>query len=309
VSQFVKGSVMKLGLLTTICLLALSACSVPATDFPEASLKRDAQKLWTTTCSDWDEWDKFGPAFQIHANTYYVGTCGIASILIVGEEGHILIDGGTEDGASIISDNIESLGYSLSDVKILLHSHEHFDHVAGLAELQRLSGASLYSSKAAQPVLSTGKSILSDPQHGMHEHFPPANVARTVQDGEVVRLGNISLKAIETPGHTEGALSWQWESCDSGLCEWIVYADSLSPIGRDDYKFSDHLIYLDNYRLGLDKLSQLDCTLLVTPHPSASKMRGRLQNGQLSSPNGCKNYSNTIGERLQNRINKEQSTR
>ena len=299
---------MKIRRLIAIFILSSYGCSDHATDSLEATTKNYDQKLWASTCNDWDEWDKFGPAFRIHANSYYVGTCGIASILITGKEGHILIDGGTEGGVSIIADNIASLGYDLSDVKFLLHSHEHFDHVAGLAELQRLSGAKLYTSKAAQPVLLTGKSMFSDPQHGMHEPFPPANVAGTVQDGEIIRLGNISLTAIETPGHTEGALSWQWKSCDGDLCEWIVYADSLSPISRDDYKFSNHLTYLNNYRLGLDKLRQLDCTLIVTPHPSASKMRDRLKNGQLSASDGCSNYSNSVTQRLENRIKKERST-
>lgn len=298
---------MKLAMLTATCFLALPGCAAlnPITSKPQAN--DDAQKLWVSSCSDWDDWDKSGPAFQIYANTYYVGTCGIAAILIAGDEGHVLIDGGTEGGAAIIADNIASLGYQLSDVKILLHSHEHFDHVAGLAKLQSLSGASLLSSTAAKPVISTGESISSDPQHGMHAPFPPANVTGIVKDGDDVQLGNISLKAIATPGHTEGALSWQWKSCDSELCEHIVYADSLSPIGRDDYKFSDHPNYLENYKIGLRNLRQLDCTLIVTPHPSASNMRSRLQNRQLSSNEGCKNYANQVLERLQNRIKKEQA--
>ncbi|MEP1230764.1 MAG: subclass B3 metallo-beta-lactamase [Litorimonas sp.] len=298
---------MKFGALTTIWLLALYGCSAPETASRETYSKPETQKLWAETCDEWDEWDKPSPAFQIHANTYYVGTCGISSILIVSEKGHILIDGGTEAGAMVISENISSLGYKLSDVKILLHSHEHFDHVAGLAKLQRLSGAKLYASKAARPVLLTGKSIPSDPQHGMHEPFPPSNVSKTLQDDEVVELGDIFLRAIETPGHTEGALSWQWKSCNAESCEWIVYADSLSPIGRDDYKFSDHLNYLKNYKFGLSRLRQLDCTLIVTPHPSASKMMKRLQNEQLSSSDGCENYSDNISQRLQKRIKKEKS--
>ncbi len=299
---------MKLVTLMTMCLLALYGCSSPIINSTEVITRSESQNLWINTCSDWDDWDKPGPPFQIYANSYYVGTCGITSILIVGEKGHILIDGGTESGAFIISENIRSLGYNLSDVKLLLHSHEHFDHVAGLAALQRLTGAELYASKAAQPVLTTGKSISSDPQHGMHEPFPPANVARTVQDGEVIHLGNITLRAIETPGHTQGALSWQWEDCEDDLCEWIVYADSLSPISRDDYKFSAHPSYLASYKVGVGKLSQLNCTLLVTPHPSASKMRDRLKDGQLNSIDGCKNYANSISKKLQSRIEKEYST-
>ncbi len=300
---------MKSRFFSAIFAVLLTGCTPSSSSFSESSTKTSLQHVWTTTCNDWDEWDKPGPAFELHANTYYVGTCGIGAILITGSKGHILIDGGTEGGARLISENISSLGFSLDDVKILLHSHEHFDHVAGLAELQRRSGASLYASSAAEPVLLTGHSSPSDPQHEMHEPFPSAKVTRVVKHGEVITLGNLSLTAIATPGHTEGALSWQWESCDGIKCESIVYADSLSPISREGYYFTDHTDYLVNYRSGLEHLRQSDCTLLVTPHPSASEMRKRLLNNMLHDPNGCVNYSKEIASRLNDRLNKERIER
>ena len=60
-----------------------------------------------------DEWDKPAPPVRIHANTYLVGTCGISSILITGSEGHVLIDGGTEQGADLIAANIRALGFRM----------------------------------------------------------------------------------------------------------------------------------------------------------------------------------------------------
>ena len=96
---------------------------------------------WVNSCTDWDKWDKAGPPYQIYGNSYYVGTCGISAILITGADGHILIDGATEAGAEVIATNIRALGFSLQDVKLLLQSHEHFDHVGGFARLQGLIGA------------------------------------------------------------------------------------------------------------------------------------------------------------------------
>ena len=89
---------------------------------PKAPIQT-AGPVFAGTCKDWDEWDKPAPPVRIHANTYLVGTCGISAILITGTEGHILIDGGTEAGADLIADNIRELGFRLSDVRILLHSH------------------------------------------------------------------------------------------------------------------------------------------------------------------------------------------
>ena len=263
---------------------------------------------WINTCVDWDDWDKPSPPFRIFGNTYYVGTCGITAILITGDDGHILIDGGTEVGANVIARNIIDLGFSLSDVKLLLHSHEHFDHVAGLAKLQKLSGARLLASPEAAPVLSTGIALDMDPQAGMHEPFPASHVDGIISSGEVVTLGNLALTPIATPGHTLGALSWQWQSCENNRCFFVVYADSLSPISSDNYHFSDHPGYVDAYQIGLQKLAKLDCQILVTPHPSASKMRDRLSTPEgLIDPKGCMVYADNVLKRLKKRLIKEQA--
>lgn len=261
---------------------------------------------WVNSCADWDDWDKAGPPYQIYANSYYVGTCGISAILITGTDGHILIDGATKAGADVIAANIRALGFSLSDVKLLLQSHEHFDHVAGLAQLQQLSGAKLLASPAAAPVISSGVVAAADPQAGMHEPFPAARVDGLVTAGQAVTLGPLSLMPVATPGHTPGALSWQWTSCEAQQCKVLVYADSLSPISSDSYRFSQHLSYLKAYRAGLDQLAALDCQILLTPHPSASNMRTRLQSSEgLTDANGCVLYSQTIKQRLQKRLTEE----
>lgn len=293
-------------------LTLLSACAAaphtPPAPTTTAVASADPQ-TWVAACKDWDDWDKAGPPFRIHANSWYVGTCGISAILITGDEGHILIDGGTQAGAAMIARNIESLGFKLSDVKLLLHSHEHFDHVGGLAELQRLTGARVLASPQARPVLASGKASSDDPQFGMHAPFAAIRVDATVTDGSVVRLGTLALTAIATPGHTPGALSWQWQSCVGETCKTIVYADSLSPIGRDDYRFADHPAYLAAFRAALARVAGLDCDILLTPHPSASDMRARLIAGDLDDPAACRAYSASIGQRLDERLAKEADAR
>ncbi len=236
-----------------------------------------------------------------------MGPYGISSILITGSEGHILIDGATEAGAEVIANNIQNLGFAIKDVNILLHSHEHFDHVAGLAKLQQLSGAQLLASLEAEPVLNTGIISDADPQAGTHKPFPPAKVNALVQDGEFVNLAELSVNAISTPGHTYGAFSWQWQACDGQDCVAIVYADSLSPISNDTYHFSEHSDYLQSYRVGLSKVADLDCQILLAPHPSASKMRDKLASPiGLLDTNACKNYAAAVSQRLEKRLQKEQ---
>ena len=81
------------------------------------------------------------PAHRIIGNVYYVGSKDLASYLITTPEGHILINSGFEETVPLIRKSVESLGFKMADVKILLNSHAHSDHVAGLAALRDLTGA------------------------------------------------------------------------------------------------------------------------------------------------------------------------
>ena len=272
---------------------------------PKAPIE-ESGPLWAETCKDWDEWDKPAPPVRIHANTYLVGTCGISSILVAGEDGHVLIDSGTEAGAELVAANIQSLGFELRDIRFLVISHEHVDHVGGIARLQQLTGATLIASAAAEKVLNSGVPSTDDPQAGMHKPFPAATVGRVVGEGSDVRLGNLRLFAMTTPGHTPGATSWRWESCDGGVCRTMVYADSLSAVSRDDYRFSDHAGYLAAFRASIGKIAKGRCEILLTPHPSASQMRDRISGkAPLFDPDGCKNYAASLATKLAERLAKE----
>ena len=276
---------------------------------PRAPIE-SAGPRWAAACDGSDDWTKPAPPVRIHANTYDVGTCGITSILIVGDQGDILIDGGPEEAAELIADNIRRLGYRVGDIRFILHSHEHFDHVGGIAKLQRLSGATVVSSVPAKKVLETGTPSGDDPQSGTLKPFPPASVGRTIVDGQEVRLGNLMLTAIATPGHTPGALSWRWVSCDGGVCRTIVYADSLSPVSSPAYRFGDPPAYLAAYRASIAKLAVSPCEILITPHPSASHMPERFALGKpMLDENACRDYAAGLTKNLDARLAKEAPTK
>jgi metallo-beta-lactamase class B len=267
-----------------------------------------AGPAWVASCQGSDDWDRPAPPVRIHGNTYMVGTCGISAILIAGSDGHVLIDGGTERGAELIAANIRALGFKLTDVRILLHSHEHHDHVGGIARLQQLTGASLYASPVAAKVFATGTAGAEDPQVGINPPFPAARVDHRVNDGDHIRLGNIMLTAMATPGHTPGALSWRWVSCDGAVCPTIVYADSLSPVSSDRYKFSAHPAYLAAYRASIARIAASPCDLLLTPHPSASNMPDRFAGkAPMRDSDGCKAYAASLSKRLDERLAKEKA--
>ena len=122
----------------------------------------------------------------------------------------------------------------------------------------------------------------------------------------MVRVGDSILIAALTPGHTPGAVTWHWGSCDGGVCRQIVYADSLSPVSRDDYRFSDHAAYLQAYRASIAKVASLDCDILITPHPSASGMPDRFPGrAPLENPDACHDYAAGLTKKLDERLAKE----
>jgi metallo-beta-lactamase class B len=272
---------------------------------PRAPIERWGP-LFAATCKDWDDYEKPAPPVRIHGNTYFVGTCGITSILITDPAGDILIDGGTEKDADLIAANVRKLGFDIRNVKILLNSHEHFDHVGGIAELQRMSGAQLLASPAAAAVLNSGAPGEGDPQAAIDKSFPAAHVDRVIGDREQVRIGNTVVTAVATPGHTPGALTWHWGSCDGGVCRQIAYADSLTPVSSDKYRFIDHPAYVGAFRASLAKVAALDCDIVLTPHPSASDMIKRFGRGKpLDDPNGCRAYAAKQAKALDDRLAKE----
>lgn len=284
-----------------MAVIALAACS-PAQAQDEAD---SGQQAWVEACTDWDEWDKAGPPFRIFGNSYYVGTCGISAILITGDEGHILIDGGPLDGGPLIEANVEALGFAMSDVKLLLSSHEHHDHVGGLAYLQQVSGAELVASHGAAAAMRSGQPQDGDPQQSSLAPFEPVTVAREVGSYDFVSLGRLTLIPLETPGHTPGALSWQWWSCEGTDCRVIAYVDSMSPNSAEDYRFSDHAAYVEQFRSGIDAVRAIPCDILLTPHPSASDMRTKLVAGDLTGGVTCADYAASISARLDARLAEE----
>lgn len=293
--------------LVPLALLAVGACA-PALE--PISLTDDApgQRAWTAACKDMDDWDKPGPPFRIHGRTYYVGTCGITALLVVGPDGHTLIDSGTDKGADIVLANIRALGFNPADVKTLLMSHEHFDHVGGMAKLQAATGATVVTTAAAAKVLRSGRPEADDPQaRSGHPPFAPVTGRIVTMDNARPRtFGDQVFEPILTPGHTPGAVSWRWRDCDGADCKIIVYSDSLNPISSDGYRFSANPRYIAAFRRGLRAVAASPCDIVLAPHPSAAFLRDRLLGTRpLVDRSGCRSYAATASARLDARVAQE----
>lgn len=257
-------------------------------------------------CAGKDGWSDPAPPIRVFGNVYDVGTCGIVALLVVGPRGHVLIDGATAEAAPGIARNIERLGLQLSDVKLILGTHEHVDHAGGLAALKRLTGASLRLSPAATKVLATGKVDPADPQLGVIEPPPVARPGPPLRNGETVAVGALRLTAHFTPGHVMGGTSWTWRSCAGRRCVRIAYADSLSAVSADGYRFTRHPERIAALRRSVATVAALPCDLLITPHPSSSDLYPRLTGDKpLIDPTACGAYAARAESGLKARLTKE----
>lgn len=289
-------------LLGSVVALALSSTAL-ASDAPASR-----------GCADDAGWNDPAMPLKVYGNTWYVGTCGISALLVTSDAGHILVDAATPQAGPQILANIRALGFRPEDVRAIVFSHEHFDHAGSLAELQKATGAPVYARAPAVDTLKRGLPDRTDPQFEVAEPIAPvANIVTLADDG-VVSVGPLALTAIASPGHTPGGTTWTWRSCEGDDCRQMVYADSLTAISDDVFRYSDdaaHPGYLAAFRNTLARVSALDCDILVTPHPSASGLWNRIgprAAAPLMDTSACRRYAQGAMQRLEKRLAEEAAT-
>jgi len=265
------------------------------------------------TCGMCATWNTPQKPFKLFGNAYYVGPHGLGSVLVTSDTGHILIDGALPESAPQIATRIKDLGFRLEDVKVILNSHVHVDHAGGIAELQRLTGATVKASPASAAVLKTGITGDDDPQHAILSPIPSVARIETIKDGETVRVGSLALTAHFTPGHTPGGTTWTWESCEGARCLHMVYADSLTAVSAPDYLFKDNPTAVGNFERSLDTVATLPCDILVSAHPEFSNLWSRLEKRDAGNASGlvdsdaCKQYADRARTAFNARVAKEKS--
>jgi metallo-beta-lactamase class B len=210
-------------------------------------------------------WNKPTEPFRIIDNLYYVGTEGLASYLFVGPQGNVLIDGATAEGAPIIEANIAKLGFKVSDIKILLNTHAHYDHSAGLAQLKKDTGAPLQAMEGDVSALEGGFYLGSETVKAMAA--PPVKVDKVLHDGDVVTLGPIKLKANLTPGHTRGCTSWGFTVQDGAKTyDGLIFCSATVAANRITAPLQYDGIIAD-YRKTFVKAKAMKVDIPLAPHP------------------------------------------
>jgi metallo-beta-lactamase class B len=216
-----------------------------------------------------DSWTARTEPVHIIDNIYYVGTVDLASYLITTPAGHILIDTGMAQNADAIAAGITALGFKVRDVRILLTTQAHFDHVAAFARVKATTGARVLVSAGDAPLVAGGGK--GDYLFGPDYYFEPTKVDEIVKDGEPVRLGGVELTPHLTPGHTPGDTTWTMRVKDEqGAVRNVVFAGSttVNPgtklVGNEKYP-----AIADDYRHSFAVLKGLPCDVFLAAHASA----------------------------------------
>ncbi|MFP6765668.1 MAG: subclass B3 metallo-beta-lactamase [Planctomycetaceae bacterium] len=245
--------------------------------------------------------DEAFPPHRIAGNLYYVGSRDISSYLVTTPKGHIIINSGFEETVPLIRAAVEGLGFKVRDVRVLLASHAHADHVAGHARLQEMTQAKVCVMQGDDSVVRSGG---AGQYLYVSSRWPACAVHRVLQDGDQVELGGTTLTGRRTAGHTRGCTTWtlQVKHADQELDAVIVGSPNVNPgyqlVGNRDYR----KIAVD-YASGFAVLRKLKCDLFLGAHGKYYGLREkypRLKDGTSNpfiDPDGYRAY---ITEREQN---------
>ena len=226
------------------------------------------------------EWSKAVPPFRIAGNVYFVGTADLGCYLIKGSAGDILINTGLADSPPLIVASVRALGFDPRDIRILLTNQAHFDHVGGFAGMQRITGAKIYGTAGDTPQMEDGGA--SDP--GGLGRFTPVKVDRVLKDGEVITLGDLSLKVISTPGHTLGSVSYEMTVGAGGKDRTMLFANLptvVMPLKNPKYPG-----IVADLRGSFARLKSIRPDIWVAAHVSQCDITERAKTGRFEDPKG-----------------------
>ncbi len=177
------------------------------------------------------EWTRPFPPFRIVGNVYWVGSWDLSTYLITTPQGNILINTGVGDTAKQIAKSVEQLGFTMSDTKILTATHGHYDHVAGMAELKRMTGAKLIVPEGDKALFESGGKADFRFGNTPGSQFEKVAVDGTLKDNDTISLGGTVITAHHHPGHTIGATSVTLDVRDAGKTYRVLIANmgSINP--------------------------------------------------------------------------------
>src|SRR3989475_208195 len=241
--------------------------------------------------------DKPFPAHKVIGNIYFVGTEGLGSFLITTQEGHILINSDYEQTVPMIRASVEKLGFRFADVKILLGSHAHADHMEGDALIKKLTGARVMALEQDVPLLQK-----------LRPRGEPHPIDRVLKDGDEVKLGGVTLVAHLTPGHTKGCTTYTFRVEDAGRAYNVVIVGSVSTNAARLVGNADYPQIQDDYARSFRVLRSLPADVWLGSHTTFYRLTekyAKLEAGGVNpyiDPEGYKTFLDTAERQYQTEL-------
>jgi metallo-beta-lactamase class B len=231
-------------------------------------------------------WTTNHDPFRIAGNLYYVGSNDLAAYLITTPKGHLLLNGNLPASVPQICQNIKMLGFKLVDVKLLLNSQAHFDHAGGLAELKHLTHARLAIMAADVAAIESGGRTDFLFYKDSTTFFPPVRVDRVLHDGERVHLGNSTLTAHLTPGHTPGDTTWTLDVPEAGhVYHVLIFGGASINAGT---KLTNNVRYpqvVEDFERTFQQARMLPCDIFLGAHGGYFNLLAKYSRLQANKPN------------------------
>ncbi|CAM4044090.1 metallo-beta-lactamase class B [Pedobacter westerhofensis] len=230
------------------------------------------------------EWSRPYAPFRIAGNLYYVGTYDLACYLITTPKGHILINTGLAASAKMIKTSVESLGFKFADIRILLTTQAHYDHMGAMAAIKKMTGAAMAVDEKDAAVMADGGS--SDyALGGFGRSYQPLKADRLLQDGDTISLGAMNLVMLHHPGHTKGSCSFLFDVKDEQKSYRVLIANLPSIV--TDKKFAEVTAYPEiarDYAYTLNALKHLSFDIWLSSHASQFGLHQKHQPGDAYNP-------------------------
>jgi metallo-beta-lactamase class B len=223
------------------------------------------------------------PTFQLIDNIYYIGTDGIAVYIIKTSDGLILMDTAVPQATGMLKDNIAKLGFKEADIKYILNTHAHFDHTGGFAEIKKDTGAQLVAGERDRPLIEGG--YYPGEENNTDIGFPPVKVDRAIKEGDTVTLGDTTLTAHATPGHSPGCTSWEMTVKDGGANRQVLFFCSGTVALNRLVGNPTHPGIVDDYRATFAKVKAMKIDVLLGPHPEVYGMQAKRAQMKDGAPN------------------------
>ncbi len=230
-----------------------------------------------------EEWTRDYQPFRICGNLYYVGTYDLACYLITTPKGHILINTGVEGSAPMIRSHVETLGFKFSDIKILLATHAHFDHVGAMAKVKKITGAKMMIEESDAAVLGDGGN--SDYIFGgKGELFEPVKADRLLHDHDIVKLGGMQITVLHHPGHTKGACSFLFDVKDEPRSYRVLIANMPTILDGTKPGMPTYPNVAGDYAYTLDAMKKLQFDIWLSSHASQFGLHEKHKPGDAYNP-------------------------